>query len=761
MFKKANIANLLRSSVVCLAMASYHSVGGCPARAQSPQTVKAFAAEAHTGPIEKALVGVEVNIAWQNGNSMTLHGNGIVIRCDGFVLTPQALFGATVGANQKVMVTLDPGAENPQKVAARIVGSTSVVRRAFAGKPESFVILKLAETHTPALRLLLPDALTDEKQALLVWSAWDTTAGRFLPIQKRLVALLDPANRAPGANNRLKFAQDEALPIPGAILIGPEGMGIGIATNPNTSMLDFATFATLNSLTNCVTPQSATDAQFTQLVNRAGGEEPAAAPETPQPENGDDTKAGAGGAQTAPPAAVTSVGTAGAAGMVRVGGGSTRLNPMLQFYQTDMASLHTACVAPFLIDRFEVTNAQYWKFWQSLALQERQRHKAEYYPAAWTEAEPPFPSEVGNVPVLGVRLVGAQAYAKWVGKRLPTPYEWSLAAFGPGGGTVMPGWVQRYVKDRQQTWQRIVEAHVQYAQQNPIVGQMGFEHWGGISFAAQPQLPWLMWYPWEAIHARWSSETVLRLTEHLWRDWKDPQHVLAVGSRPFDVSPCGARDMIFNADELVMPAQGWSAFDGANNSEMYMQVAFPDMPPAERQGVWAFYQGRVGYMPPSSRFLGFRTPLYSRRLRGPATLGVTDAGIYYDYMLLNANLREVSDMMAYTSGGMVSLEFGPTTFYPDFYERNIPVREEPAIDIIRRYGEAVAEKLKPYVGGEPIRTNFRDTVWFPFWKNANVPFHREMGRDVKLAPLAAPPDAQQPDPNMSTYLVPGGFRCVR
>lgn len=763
MFRRADKSRIVLLSALCLAIGSYHSVGLCPARAQSPQTLKAFVAEAHTGPIEKALVGVEVSASTQEGTPLTRHGNGIVIRCDGFVLTSQALFGANSNsANQKIVVTLNPGVEGAKKIGARVVGSIALTRRAYVGKPEPFVILKLADVHTPALRLLLLDALTEEKQALLAWSAWDSQAGRFLPVQKRTVALLAPAKRVRSSDNRLKFAQDETLPIPGAILIGPDGMGIGIVTTPGASASDFASFATLNSLTNCVTPQSATDAQFTELGNRAGAEEPASALSTPQPESGADAKAGtAGGAGTAHTAAVNPAETTGAAGMVRVAGGPVRLNAMLQFYQADMASLHTACVAPFWIDRFEVTNTQYWKFWQALPLEDRQRHKAEYYPAAWTEAEPPFPQEVGNVPVLGVRLAGSQAYAKWVGKRLPTPYEWSLAAFGPGGGTTMPEWVQRYVKDRQQTWQQVVEAHVQYAQQNPGVGQMGFEHWGGIHFAAQPQLPWLLWYPWEALHARWSSETVLRLTEHLWRDWKDPQHVLAVGSRPFDVSPYGARDMIFNADELVMPGRDWSAFDGARNSEMYMQVGFPDMPPTERTGWWAFYQGRVGYMPPSDRYTGFRTPLYSRRLRGPATLGVTDSGIYYDYMLLNANLREVSDMMAYTSGGMVSLEFGPTTFYPDFYERNIPVREEEAREVILRYGEAVAGKLKPYIGREPIRTSFRDTVWFPFWKNANVPFHREMGRDVPLMPLASPPDAQQQDPSMSTYLVPGGFRCAR
>ena len=43
-------------------------------------------------------------------------------------------------------------------------------------------------------------------------------------------------------------------------------------------------------------------------------------------------------------------------------------------------------------------------------------------------------STVKRDPVIGVPLAGALAYAKWAGKRLPTPVEWALAALGPGEG---------------------------------------------------------------------------------------------------------------------------------------------------------------------------------------------------------------------------------------------------------------------------------------------------------------------------------------
>ena len=157
MFRRTNTANSVRLSAVYLALGSCSVAALCPAGAQSLLTVKQFETEAHTGPVEKALVGVEVSGAAQNGGVGGRHGNGIVIRCDGFVLTSQALFGAAINSvTQKVMVTLNPGTAEARRVPSRIVGAANMLRRAFAGKPEPLVVLKIADIHAPALRLLLP-----------------------------------------------------------------------------------------------------------------------------------------------------------------------------------------------------------------------------------------------------------------------------------------------------------------------------------------------------------------------------------------------------------------------------------------------------------------------------------------------------------------------------------------------------------------------------------------------------------------------------
>ena len=515
-------------------------------------------------------------------------------------------------------------------------------------------------------------------------------------------------------------------------------------------MSDAATFTTLNSLTNCVTPQSATDAQFAVLSSRIGDEENASTPPVPNAQGGE----GANSAQAA-----------NLKGMVRITGGAMRVNTLLHEYQPDMAQVQTACVAPFLMDRYEVTNAQYRKFWQLLTPEDRQRRKAELYPVAWAISDPPFPQDLDNAPVLGVPLSGAQAYAKWAGKRLPTPYEWCLAAFGPGGGAQMPAWVNRYVADRQATWNRITVAHYQYALQNPGVDKTGSDNFPGGE--ARSALPWLFWYPFEAPHTLWSRNTILALTAHLWQDWKDPQHILPVGSRKFDASPYGVMDMVFNGAEIVMPGQMWPSVDQGASADYYIQVGFPDLSNEDKialfgdRRIYGPHAIHLELAPPAATQTGaglsvLPEPLSMRRLRGPVTLGTTDSGIYAAYRNVGDTIREVSDMMMPVGEGVVGIAPGPQRLWLDYAYFTTPARREKAYELKQRYQTAIA--------GDPqqdIVTSFLDSAWYSAWKNAVVPVHREMGRDVTTTPLAAPPLTPQQDPNLATYLVPGGFRCVR
>ncbi len=109
-------------------------------------------------------------------------------------------------------------------------------------------------------------------------------------------------------------------------------------------------------------------------------------------------------------------------------------------------------VPGFLIGKYEVTNKEFKKFvdaggyqnrdlWtepflegrRELSWQEALTHFRDATgrpgPTAWELGE--YPGGQGDYPVSGVSWYEAAAYAKFVGRRLPTIYEWKVAA-GPG-----------------------------------------------------------------------------------------------------------------------------------------------------------------------------------------------------------------------------------------------------------------------------------------------------------------------------------------
>ncbi|MEQ9367344.1 MAG: SUMF1/EgtB/PvdO family nonheme iron enzyme [Leptospirales bacterium] len=86
-------------------------------------------------------------------------------------------------------------------------------------------------------------------------------------------------------------------------------------------------------------------------------------------------------------------------------------------------------VKPFYIDRYEVTNEEFHRFVVQTG---------HPMPAAW-RAEKRYPENTGEHPITIASYTDARAYARWTGKRLPTEFEWELAARGGVGLLIEDG----------------------------------------------------------------------------------------------------------------------------------------------------------------------------------------------------------------------------------------------------------------------------------------------------------------------------------
>jgi len=88
----------------------------------------------------------------------------------------------------------------------------------------------------------------------------------------------------------------------------------------------------------------------------------------------------------------------------------------------DEGPQHTVNLAAFMIDQFEVTNAQYKQF-----IDATNRRSPEHF------SNRTFPEGKADHPVTFVSWKDAHDYCAWAGKRLPTDEEWEKAARGTDG----------------------------------------------------------------------------------------------------------------------------------------------------------------------------------------------------------------------------------------------------------------------------------------------------------------------------------------
>ncbi|MFH1699855.1 MAG: SUMF1/EgtB/PvdO family nonheme iron enzyme [Candidatus Zixiibacteriota bacterium] len=82
---------------------------------------------------------------------------------------------------------------------------------------------------------------------------------------------------------------------------------------------------------------------------------------------------------------------------------------------------HEVSIDSFYVDKYEVTNAQYYKY-----CQEADANLPEF----WGKAEFRSGMNYPNHPVTAISWSEARAYAEWAGKRLLTEAEWEYSARG-------------------------------------------------------------------------------------------------------------------------------------------------------------------------------------------------------------------------------------------------------------------------------------------------------------------------------------------
>ena len=102
-------------------------------------------------------------------------------------------------------------------------------------------------------------------------------------------------------------------------------------------------------------------------------------------------------------------------GMVYIPDGVFRMGS--EDADTYESPVHEVTVAPFFMDRTEVSNEQYAAFLKAT------NHAA---PPDWKDNQ--YPPNAGQMPVVNVSWQDANDYAAWAGKRLPTEAEWEFAA---------------------------------------------------------------------------------------------------------------------------------------------------------------------------------------------------------------------------------------------------------------------------------------------------------------------------------------------
>ena len=167
--------------------------------------------------------------------------------------------------------------------------------------------------------------------------------------------------------------------------------------------------------------------------------------------------------------------------------------------------------------------------------------------------------------------------------------------------------INAYLSDRRSIWEKACNLHFEYRQTRLAANQAGMD-------PETYQLPWIGQSVALLEASQWSKRTLEQIIDPIRRQYGDPDYLTTVGAREMDDSPYGARDMIFNAAELVVSHPG----PPARGNDRFMESDFiPAKLPRD-----------APFVPRMTELIGARdenppfphlSRLYRRLINGPPT----------------------------------------------------------------------------------------------------------------------------------------------
>jgi formylglycine-generating enzyme required for sulfatase activity len=366
----------------------------------------------HVGTPLEAVVHLRVTVRDQTDAVVEVReANGVVVRCDGFILIPTAAFAKPRGSANGVAhdaplklrgtFTFVPPKEGKAPPPQPVVPPLP-----FFDEHIGFVMAKVNGWHLPGLPLLSPRNI---KPGMAVNVVFARPSKEHSEVAEPVTVSSVVGKPLPDGG-RWEFDAKSLPRVPGGAVVVAPGSGTAIGIVAGTTLAgeslppatEFLTFKDLNRVSNVVA-----------LLPRPGDRS-----DEEEHQDGDEQD-----------------------GMIWVSGGPVDMaakswlrdeGESPDFGFSSRYRTRVACTPGFWIDKYEVANGEYQRFLRATGYPR--------LPAGWAVVEREHLGRDGEAPVTGVTPDDATAYAEWCGKRLVTPTEWLRATDGTFNQRWMDAW---------------------------------------------------------------------------------------------------------------------------------------------------------------------------------------------------------------------------------------------------------------------------------------------------------------------------------